>query len=158
MKNDHRLGWPPALLAMDPDPRIGQRTPPKPPVSAADERARAALDVKLTKQLDAPEPASKPVLASKPDGVDVLIHDVWWHKGGKPPHPGWWNAASENFAQREGENAREVFSRWDGEKWTMPIHRRFWKPDYEPSPRKNQEHVVWREVQPVEESWRANQQ
>ena len=85
MKNDHRLGWPPALLAMDPDPRTSQRTPSKPPVSAADEQARRVLDVKLTKQLDAPEPASKPILASKPDCIEVLINGVWWHKGGEPP-------------------------------------------------------------------------
>lgn len=149
MKNDHRLGWPPALLAMDPDPRVSQRTPPKPPVSAADERARAELDVKLTKRMNTPEPVSVPALASKPDyGQTVIIDSVVWHKGGKPPHPGWWNAVGEEFACRKPEFARENFSLWDGEKWTMAIHIDVWKPDYKPNPRNNQAHVVWREVQP----------
>lgn len=149
MKNDHRLGWPPALLAMDPDPRKSQRTPPKPPMSAADEQARRALDMKLTKQLDDPEPTSKPVLASKPEyGEPVIIDAVTWYRGGKPPRPGWWNAVAEEFALRNGQEARENFALWDGEKWTMAIHISVWTPDHKPRPRDNQVCVVWREVQP----------
>jgi len=133
---------------MDPDPRTSQRTPPKPPVSAKDEEARRALDVKLAKQLNTPEPVSKPVLASKPDYVEVEILGVNWRKGGKPPHPGWWNAVGAEFAHREIGKAQVCFSRWDGERWTMSVDRRLWSSACEPSSRRNQEHVVWREIQP----------
>lgn len=105
--------------------------------------------MKLTKRMNTPEPVSVPALASKPDyGELVVIDDVPWNRGGKPPHPGWWNAVGEEFARKNCEAARENFSHWDGKEWTMAIHISMWKPDHKQSHRNNQAHVVWREVQP----------
>lgn len=120
MNRDHLLGWPPALLALDPEPRVSQRTPVKPPVSAIEEQARRDLDAKLTKSLSAPVVVvdTKPVLASKPDYEEVTIEGVVWRIGGKPPHPGYWLAGERGWVkQRKSVDKNYCF--WDGQQWFL---------------------------------------
>lgn len=151
MNRDHLLGWPPTLLALDPEPRKPQRTPVKPPVSQADEQFRREMDKKVTSALDAPiiqltpEPV-KPQIIGTP--TEVLIHGYVWYRGGCPPYPGYWNACRESFALSNPGNGRQVYSYWDGEKWTMSTHRLNWHPDIKLRPRGNQSNVVWRPVEP----------
>lgn len=45
MINDHRLGFPPVLLALDPEPRKSLETPRRPRLSEEEQAARRLLDV-----------------------------------------------------------------------------------------------------------------
>jgi hypothetical protein len=152
MKRDHLLGWPPALLALDPEPRKSQRTPPKAPIGAAEEYARAELDRKTTARLAAPEVTPEPIkpqaVGSKPDYVEIMINGIIWRQGDKPPHSGWWNAVKKEFAERNPRNAVENFSYWTGENWTFARHRDKLDVNDIPDVRPDQSIVVWREEQP----------
>lgn len=56
---DHRLGFPPALLAFESEPRKPQRTPPVQKLSEAEQTERRLLDTKLTWQgAEAPKKAA----------------------------------------------------------------------------------------------------
>ena len=149
MNRDHLLGWPPALLALDPEPRVNQRTPAKPPVSAIEEQTRRELDVKLTKSLNAPVVVvdAKPVLASKRDYEEVTIEGVVWRIGGKPPHPGYWLAGKRDWVeQRKSVNKNYCF--WDGQQWFKGRTDDEWRTGvYTPNPRAPGDVVVYQLIE-----------
>lgn len=135
MKHDHLLGWPPALLAFDPEPRVSQRTPAKPPPGPADEKHRRELDKKLTAALVAPVD-TKPVLASKRDYEEITIHGVTWRIGGKPPHPGYWLAGERGWLESRVVAVEHNYCFWDGQQWFKGRTDNDWLTGkYTPNPR-----------------------
>lgn len=92
MKRDHLLGFPPVLLALDPEPRKGPgQTPARMPMSLAEQKTRREYDKAETAKLS---PA--PVLPVA-DGftyyhrVGAISQFAWYRHDGKSLKPDVWN-------------------------------------------------------------------
>lgn len=95
MKRDHLLGFPPVLLALDPEPRKGPgQTPVRAPMSSAKQKARRDFDRNETAKLS---PA--PVL-SVADGFTYYCRKAQgksfncYRHDGKSLKPDVWNSTS----------------------------------------------------------------
>lgn len=81
MPRDHLLGWPPALLALEPEVKPSLRTPTREKLSPYDEHARRLWDERVTAGLRAYRPArERPAEAQIAPAPEIRIrprHRVW---------------------------------------------------------------------------------
>lgn len=55
--------------------------------------------------------------------------------------------AESFFALSNPDHGQNVYSYWDGEKWTMSVHKTNWRPGIELPSRINQSAVIWRPIE-----------
>lgn len=73
MHRDHMLGWPPALLALDPEPRAPNRTPVRPRVTPQEQDERRKLDVQHRLGDYLVRVAGRQALGYRVDAVSVWV-------------------------------------------------------------------------------------